>query len=85
MKERRDAISTMAKITHKQPILWKKRILIPFWIIRIILMLFVMAVYAWAIRQIHDDPEVSTRSKAYVQLFSALLAPIRRTRRCEDD
>lgn len=41
----------------KQPVIWKKRILVPFWIIRIALMLFIIAAYAWAIKVLRDDPD----------------------------
>ena len=36
------------------PVIWKKRVLIPFWVIRIILMLFIIAVYALAIKVLVD-------------------------------
>jgi hypothetical protein len=29
------------------PVLWKKRVLVPFWTIRIIIMLIIIAVYAF--------------------------------------
>jgi hypothetical protein len=45
-----------------KPVIWKKRILVPFWIIRIILMLFIIAAYAWAIKKLHDDPDTDSPS-----------------------
>jgi hypothetical protein len=37
-----------------QPGLWKKRVLVPFWIVRICIMVFVIAAYAWALRHVED-------------------------------
>ncbi|KAF2874629.1 hypothetical protein BDV95DRAFT_487652 [Massariosphaeria phaeospora] len=40
------------------PIIWKKRILVPFWTVRICLMVFLIGIYAWAIalvKQQHDE------------------------------
>jgi hypothetical protein len=37
-----------------QPGLWKKRVLVPFWIVRICIMVFVIAAYAWALRHVGD-------------------------------
>jgi len=36
--------------TKLQPVLWKKRILVPFWIVRICLMVLNIAAMAWLLR-----------------------------------
>lgn len=35
-----------------QPGLWKKRVLVPFWIVRICIMLFLIGIYAYALRAV---------------------------------
>jgi hypothetical protein len=40
------------------PVIWKKRILIPFWIVRICLMLFIIAAYAWTLRHLNEIQDV---------------------------
>ncbi|KAF2247936.1 hypothetical protein BU26DRAFT_323713 [Trematosphaeria pertusa] len=39
----------------KQPVAWKKRILLPFWAVRVVLMLFIIGVYAWALKVLRDE------------------------------
>ncbi|KAF2274691.1 uncharacterized protein EI97DRAFT_502528 [Westerdykella ornata] len=39
----------------KAPVVWKKRILIPFWILRICIMVFIIAAYSWAIKVLKDQ------------------------------
>jgi hypothetical protein len=36
------------------PVIWKKRILVPFWTIRICIMVFIIAIYAWTLRHLDD-------------------------------
>jgi len=38
----------------QQPGPWKKRILVPFWIVRIILMVFIIIIYALTLRYIDE-------------------------------
>lgn len=42
----------------QQPVLWKKRILVPFWILRILIMVFIIIVYALTLRNIDDYKDV---------------------------
>ncbi|PSN73564.1 hypothetical protein BS50DRAFT_569089 [Corynespora cassiicola Philippines] len=39
----------------QQPVIWKKRILVPFWIVRILAMIFVIAIYAYALKVLRDQ------------------------------
>lgn len=45
-------------IMAQQPVLWKKRILVPFWILRILIMVFIIIVYALTLRNIDDYKDV---------------------------
>lgn len=42
-----------------KPTVWKKRILIPFWVVRILLMLFIIIIYAIALNVIRKDPDLT--------------------------
>ncbi|KAF2749375.1 hypothetical protein M011DRAFT_475473 [Sporormia fimetaria CBS 119925] len=42
-------------VTPKQPTSWKRRVLVPFWILRIIVLLFVIGVYCWAISRLEPE------------------------------
>jgi hypothetical protein len=42
----------------QQPVMWKKRVLVPFWIVRICLMIFIIAAYAWTLRSLNDIKDV---------------------------
>jgi hypothetical protein len=42
-----------------KPTVWKKRILIPFWVVRIVLMLFIIAIYGIALNVIRKDPNLT--------------------------
>jgi hypothetical protein len=44
--------------TKQQPGLWKKRILVPFWIVRICLMVFTIAAFGYALRHLSDVSDV---------------------------
>lgn len=44
--------------TTQQPKIWKKRILVPFWIVRICLMLFTIAGFGYTLRHINDVSDV---------------------------
>jgi hypothetical protein len=39
--------------------LWKKRVLVPFWIVRICIMLFLIAIYAYALSAIEGLGEIA--------------------------
>lgn len=62
-------------VSVKAPAIWKKRILVPFWILRIAIMLFIIAAYGWAIKVLKDEgdpqkqlprtPQVHTKSAAW--------------------
>ncbi|KAF2020821.1 hypothetical protein BU24DRAFT_403892 [Aaosphaeria arxii CBS 175.79] len=52
----------MAKQSDKHGIVWKKRILVPLWIVRIIIMLFLIVVYSLAVKMIHDNHEEGLRA-----------------------
>ncbi len=43
----------------QQPTLWKKRILVPFWIVRIILMLFIIGAYAYTLRALQNIKDIT--------------------------
>lgn len=49
---------------QQQPGFWKKRILVPFWVIRVLLMIFIIAIYAWAIKVVSDDVDIRSPSLA---------------------
>ncbi|KAF1912705.1 hypothetical protein BDU57DRAFT_542516 [Ampelomyces quisqualis] len=51
------------------PVLWKKRILIPFWIIRICLMVFIIAAYSWTLRHLKELKDVIQPAVASVVVF----------------
>ncbi|KAF2735318.1 hypothetical protein EJ04DRAFT_491901 [Polyplosphaeria fusca] len=57
-------------------IIWKKRILIPFWVIRILCMLFIIAVYALALKVISDDPDIDAPAIGVVVLFMLLIIAV---------
>lgn len=41
------------------PVIWKKRVLVPFWIVRICLMIFIIGAYAYALRGLNDVKDVT--------------------------
>ena len=41
-----------------QPIIWKKRILVPFWILRICIMILIIAAYAYTLRTLNNIEDV---------------------------
>ena len=43
----------------QQPVLWKKRVLVPFWVVRICIMLFIIAAYAITLRAINNIEDVT--------------------------
>jgi hypothetical protein len=49
-----DNNTTMAQ----QPVFWKKRVLVPFWVVRICVMLLIIAVYAWTLRNLGEFAEI---------------------------
>ncbi|KAI8935271.1 hypothetical protein NX059_007860 [Plenodomus lindquistii] len=53
----------------QQPVLWKKRILVPFWILRVIIMIFIIAIYAWTLRAIDEYEEVLKPAVASIIVF----------------
>ncbi|EAT85978.1 hypothetical protein HBI56_024310 [Parastagonospora nodorum] len=53
----------------QQPVLWKKRILVPFWIVRICLMLFIIAAYSWTLRHLNEIKDVIKPAVASVVVF----------------
>ncbi|KAF2465576.1 uncharacterized protein BDR25DRAFT_270225 [Lindgomyces ingoldianus] len=59
-----------------QPVIWKKRILIPFWIIRIVLMLFIIVVYGLALKVLADDPDKSAPAIGIVVVFMLLIIAV---------
>jgi hypothetical protein len=60
-------------MASKQPVLWKKRILVPFWIIRICLMIFIIAASAWALKVLKDDPDRTAPAIGVVAVFMLLI------------
>ncbi|KAH7068700.1 hypothetical protein FB567DRAFT_248635 [Paraphoma chrysanthemicola] len=53
----------------QQPVLWKKRVLVPFWIVRICLMIFIIAAYAWTLRSLNDIKDVIKPAIATIVVF----------------
>jgi hypothetical protein len=49
----------MALQMKAKPTVWKKRILIPFWAVRILLMVFIIAIYGIALNEIRKDPNLT--------------------------
>ncbi|KAF2110680.1 hypothetical protein BDV96DRAFT_500843 [Lophiotrema nucula] len=58
------------------PVIWKKRILIPFWVVRILCMLFIIAIYAVALKVIADDPNRTTPAIGVVVVFMLLIIAV---------
>jgi hypothetical protein len=50
----------------QQPVLWKKRVLVPFWVLRICIMIFIIAAYAITLRAIDDASDIIKPATAYV-------------------
>jgi hypothetical protein len=46
--------------------LWKKRVLVPFWFLRICIMLFLIGIYAYAIREVDGIKEFAKPAIALV-------------------
>jgi hypothetical protein len=57
-----------------QPGLWKKRVLVPFWIVRICIMVFVIAAYAWALRHVEDIADFTKPAIGSVVVFMLFIA-----------
>ncbi|KAF1945351.1 hypothetical protein EJ02DRAFT_451647 [Clathrospora elynae] len=57
----------------QQPVLWKKRILVPFWIVRIVIMIFIIAAYAWTLRTLKDFKDVVQPAVGLVVVFMLLI------------
>ncbi|KAH6633223.1 hypothetical protein C7974DRAFT_167891 [Boeremia exigua] len=57
-----------------QPGLWKKRILVPFWCVRICIMVFLIAVYAYTIRRIDGIGEFAKPAVASLVVFMLFIA-----------
>ncbi|KAJ4404767.1 hypothetical protein N0V91_005717 [Didymella pomorum] len=49
--------------------LWKKRVLVPFWIVRICIMLFLIGIYAYALRVVDEVGDVAKPAIASVVVF----------------
>ncbi|XP_014561025.1 hypothetical protein COCVIDRAFT_87987 [Bipolaris victoriae FI3] len=49
--------------------LWKKRILVPFWIVRICLMIFIIAIFAYTLRTLKDLKDFTEPGPGTVVLF----------------
>ncbi|KAF2628768.1 hypothetical protein BU25DRAFT_31985 [Macroventuria anomochaeta] len=49
--------------------LWKKRVLIPFWIVRICIMLFLIGIYAYALRAVDGVEEFAKPATASIVVF----------------
>lgn len=47
--------------------LWKKRILVPFWIVRICIMVFVIAAYAYTLRSLRDLEDFTEPAAGYAR------------------
>lgn len=45
--------------------LWKKRILVPFWIVRICLMLFIIVINAYTLRTLKDIEDFTQPATGY--------------------
>ncbi|KAF9700840.1 hypothetical protein EKO04_001264 [Ascochyta lentis] len=52
-----------------QPGLWKKRVLVPFWFLRICIMLFLIGIYAYALRTVNGIGEFAKPAIASIILF----------------
>ncbi|KAF1363344.1 hypothetical protein EJ07DRAFT_104652 [Lizonia empirigonia] len=52
-----------------QPGTWKKRVLVPFWFLRICIMLFLIGVYAYALRAVNDIGEFAKPAVASIMVF----------------
>ncbi|KAF3040521.1 hypothetical protein E8E12_008089 [Didymella heteroderae] len=52
-----------------QPGLWKKRVLVPFWIVRVCIMLFLIGIYAYALRVVDEVGDVAKPAIASVVVF----------------
>ncbi|KAF2706963.1 hypothetical protein K504DRAFT_470951 [Pleomassaria siparia CBS 279.74] len=58
------------------PTVWKKRILIPFWVVRILLMLFIIGIYAIALAVIRKDPELTLPNVGVIVIFMLLIVTV---------
>jgi hypothetical protein len=56
-----------------KPVIWKKRYLIPSWTVRILIMLFFIAVYIFAIKELANDNNVNKRAIGGVVFFLILM------------
>ncbi|KAH9862543.1 hypothetical protein IAQ61_009960 [Plenodomus lingam] len=52
-----------------QPVLWKKRILVPFWIVRVLIMVLIIAVYGWTLRAVDEYKDMIKPAVAAVVVF----------------
>ncbi|KAH7383163.1 hypothetical protein BKA66DRAFT_512034 [Pyrenochaeta sp. MPI-SDFR-AT-0127] len=53
----------------QQPVLWKKRVLVPFWVVRICVMILIIIAYAWALRNLNNIKDVVKPAIASVVVF----------------
>ncbi|KAF2193769.1 hypothetical protein K469DRAFT_550110 [Zopfia rhizophila CBS 207.26] len=58
------------------PVIWKKRILVPFWCIRIVLMIFIIAVYAIALKVLADRDDLDKPAIGVVVVFMLLIVSV---------
>ena len=42
----------------QQPALWQKRVLVPFWTVRIVIMIFIIAAYGYTLRNLKDVQDI---------------------------
>ncbi|ORY13050.1 hypothetical protein BCR34DRAFT_536107 [Clohesyomyces aquaticus] len=59
-----------------QPVIWKKRILIPFWVIRIILMVFIIFAYAVALRVLTEADDKNVPVIGVTVVFMLLVVAV---------
>ncbi|KAF2830889.1 hypothetical protein CC86DRAFT_168601 [Ophiobolus disseminans] len=53
----------------QQPALWKKRVLVPFWLVRICLMIFTIAAFAYTLRHINEVQDIVKPTVAPVIIY----------------
>lgn len=63
----------MANPANLKPVIWKKRILVPFWVVRICLMLLIIAFYAYALHTLNSVKDVIRPDIATVVIFMLLI------------
>ncbi|KAF1845498.1 uncharacterized protein K460DRAFT_109996 [Cucurbitaria berberidis CBS 394.84] len=53
----------------QQPVLWQKRVLVPFWTVRIFIMIIIIATYAWVLQSVNNIKDVAKPAIASVVVF----------------